>query len=313
VKCTDCGIKMGGETHVITRTTNFDPYAEVWVQGNPTIEATLDVTASVSLEFSHSVEKTISEMSCRKCHTAQLGPLPIRFGIAAELKAVAQLEFDAEFRVNYNRKATAFSNIKAHYVGSRQFSHHVTRPEPIVTSLNGGEPEPPSLELDVNAKVEFVLKPTIHIGVFPTAGFLSAEAAIIVKPEIKLEAVGAIRISTTGENLLDAIPTESGCDATTTTEVGSDVELCCKPEGSSGLPSCPYRDVCAAEHNMQVDLSLVYTLYVGFHLLATVDFGSWGQEYDFTKWFYQGAAHYTQEPTIEYNTHIASYCWDFNA
>ena len=184
------------------------------------------------------------------------------------------------------------------------------RRSPLARSLDGGEPQPPSLTLDVEATALVKIIPQIEIGL--TAGAfnsLAAEAAVNTELQLSGKAYFQLRGGAGGaaDHAIDEMPQQTSCDALVKDDESLDWgATCCGADGN--LPYCTTASTCAAKHHLQLDVNLLAQLTVHLRIHASADFGFWADEYTAEKWFAPGGFVDEDTPYLHWNLHLASVC-----
>lgn len=118
LKCVDCGITMKGDSHFVTRTTNVDPFREVWINGKLELTASLNIEAELSAKFESSAEfNPIDHMAIPFLSMGtKLGPVTAIAGGMLSVHVKPSFEVGAKFSITYSREAQVRGPVNGHVI-----------------------------------------------------------------------------------------------------------------------------------------------------------------------------------------------------
>ena len=143
VKCTDCGVTVEGNSHIVVRTSNHLPFQEVWANGHLEIVGTLDFLARVWASYEYAPEEwTLVDKVCISplCVGAKVAGVGVTLGISVGVAASFSFNFNAELTLKYDRKLTVEGTAAGHALNTGgltdyQFSKVVDGFEPVMTCV----------------------------------------------------------------------------------------------------------------------------------------------------------------------------------
>ena len=109
---------VSADLHILSRTTNFNPVAELWASGNLSLSFDGSFMARVWARGEWNKVFTLMPEICAICFPAKLGPVGLRIGVLLSIQAQLEAMFEAELRLEYARKVTQVVSVSAHTRGS---------------------------------------------------------------------------------------------------------------------------------------------------------------------------------------------------
>ena len=293
IQCNPCDLTVSGDAHVIARTGQYNPFEEAWSWGNLSIVGQIEFLVSLTAEYSYEKELELLEALCVPplCIGGKLAGVAVELGIIFGLKSLFTFDFTAKLELTYNRMLSMPGNFTMHNildVGDKfLFSADLDGMEPVMTDTDGSEPAAPSVTVEVEATATISLIPSINVGLFAGIGgeqsfvALSAEAGATVYPVVTAVAHFLYRIGAgSGKNFsIPALPEGDSCSPLAFDPDGDNWgPTCC----GSVIPACT--SACLVDHHLQFDISLTGRITLELAMSASVQFGFWGKQFNYTRY-----------------------------
>ena len=234
VTCTDCGISVAADMHVLVRVDDLNPFAESWSWGSLSLEANVDLVAEAWVFQEVTFNRTVVDITCPPSVCLGItfaGVAGFKVGLLASLELRASALFDAQAQVTYQRRVQTSGLVALHtYSGGiyRSTSGFAMSPVSDVVA------QPATLRLTVRAVAEASIHPHLYVGLFASVStYAEAEVYFRVTAALHVSATLNFRTAIGTSNFLDAVPPAT-CAATT---------MGCN-------------DACSSAHDLQLDANI---------------------------------------------------------
>ena len=148
VTCTDCGVRVTANTHILIRTSQYLPFEEAWAWGNMSIVGTLDFMARAYAQYEYEHTWPILTRACTPplCIGTNIAGVEINLGISVGVSAYFGINFDAQVVLTYDRMLTVNGTASGHAIRTSGFNYDFSKEidgfNPIMTCAP--PPLPPS-------------------------------------------------------------------------------------------------------------------------------------------------------------------------
>jgi hypothetical protein len=346
--CRDCVFDVTGDVHILARTSEYNPFEELWIYGDLAATAKVNLFARAYSQMNYqSPVWPLFDAICAPgvCYKAKLAGVDFKVGAYVALNISFDASFDAEIEWTYDRVYSVPGQVEAHairdidnYKLNYKRSYKVVGFDKLlVTAPDGSEPKSPSITFNVDAAANLHILPSIKIGMFADAsgatttayGGLAASLGAKGEVEIAVKMVARATFKFRAAfgpkmNFIMPMPRNDDCTALSTYLGGESAPAdwgptCC---ANGTMPYC--WGVCSERHDTQFNIECI--LDVGFSLslfmkasLENAWTGTHSRTLDLMWWVRPSTAAsnligLTLVPTHEYtqflsaNLHVLSVC-----
>jgi len=309
-QCEGCNINIEGNTHVLIRTSEINPFTEAWIAGDVDVVTKIGMMAKLKGKAKGEASFVNKQDMCTTpiCLPAMLGGVGVNMGARWGIEGAVRAEFEAALELKYDREFNTKGSFQVHWgegfqIKSSDFSN-------LKTTEKGSKIEKLKYEVTAKAVAAIDLKPKLQFGLWASAYVADICAYAELAMELSPTLTAQLKYGS-DDAALDKIPQKKDCDPW---EFKFDSKE--KPTGDEGTccgETVPYcNDVCQEKHHLQMDIAVPGAMTVKIHAKAKADLGWWGKNSaEWTRYYQKGKGlTNNNQPFLTMLTHLASFCFD---